>query len=100
MKQSTSKKIRKMLPLFLLVVLCGMASQAFAEACTYREAIMALEQGNVDRGMALMRMASRDGDQRAANFLQEQDYAQVVGVKDAFVAEAAPLVTGEKADFK
>ena len=40
-----------------------------AGACTYSEAIMALERGNTVRGMALLRMASRDGDPRATRRL-------------------------------
>ncbi len=50
------------------------ASPAVAGACTYREAIMALERGNAVRGMTLMRMASRDGDPRAAAYLREKDF--------------------------
>lgn len=57
-----------------LVSLMGavLSASAGAEACTYREAIMALEQGNSPRGMALMRMASSDGNSRAAEFLMRQ----------------------------
>lgn len=42
------------------------------EACTWSEALLALEQGNQTRGMALMRMAAGDGDQRAALWLRER----------------------------
>ncbi len=42
-------------------------------ACTYNEAIMAFNNGNLVRGQALMRMAARDGDQRAMNFLASYD---------------------------
>jgi len=51
--------------LLIGVVLAAFAGSVQAEACTYREAIMALEQGNTVRGLALLRMASRDGDPRA-----------------------------------
>ena len=57
-----------------LIALAATNGVAWAEACTYREAIMALEQGNALRGMALMRMASRDGDQRASQYLDEKDH--------------------------
>lgn len=40
-----------------------------AEACTYNEALLALKQGNMTRGQALMKMAANDGDQRALDFL-------------------------------
>jgi hypothetical protein len=53
--------------LFLLVIFASGLVQA--SACTYREAIMALERGNTTRGMALMRMANRDGDKRAGDYL-------------------------------
>lgn len=51
--------------LFLLVG----ASSVLAGACAYSGALMAMERGNAVRGMALMRMASRDGDPRAAQYL-------------------------------
>ena len=56
-------------------VLLAMASSSVysAGACTYREAIMALERGNSVRGVALMRMAHRDGDERASQFLAKLD---------------------------
>ena len=38
-------------------------------ACTYSEALMAFNNGNLVRGQALMNMAARDGDQRAVRFL-------------------------------
>jgi hypothetical protein len=56
------------LPLLLASGLVTSGS-ALAEACTYGEAIMALEQGNTVRGMVLMRMANRDGDERANRYL-------------------------------
>ena len=53
--------------LFLLLLLAS--GSAHAEACTYGEAIMALGQGNTVRGLVLMRMANRDGDERANRYL-------------------------------
>jgi hypothetical protein len=50
-----------------------LSSAVWAEACTYREALMALEQGNTGRGLALMRMARRDGDRRAEAYLVQRD---------------------------
>ena len=62
--------LQKSLLFLLLLVGSSVASgSVHAEACTYREAIMALEQGNAVRGMALMRMANRDGDERANRYL-------------------------------
>lgn len=62
---------RLYLPLRLafLLLLLAFAGQAVAESCAYREGIMALQQGNPVRGMALLRMASRDGDARASQAL-------------------------------
>jgi len=65
--------------LFLLLILVGgplHVGAVSADACTYGEAIMALEKGNAVRGMALMRMASRDGDSRAEDYLRGQDYRE------------------------
>ena len=42
-------------------------------ACTYSEAVMAFNNGNLVRGQALMKMAARDGDQRAVRFLAKND---------------------------
>jgi hypothetical protein len=42
-------------------------------ACTYSEAVMAFNSGNLVRGQALMKMAARDGDQRAVRFLASSD---------------------------
>ncbi len=47
-----------------------MTTQVFAEACTYHEAILAFQSGNSIRGHALMRMAVKDGDHRAVEFLR------------------------------
>lgn len=42
-------------------------------ACTYSEAVMAYNKGNLIRGQALMKMAARDGDARAVRFLAHVD---------------------------
>lgn len=65
---------------FLLLLATSSASHA--GACTYREAIMALEQGNAVRGMALMRMASRDGDGRATSYLARLAAEREVALDD------------------
>ena len=64
--------------LFTMALLAGGVpgvSLAGAQGCSYGEARMALENGNAVRGLALMRMANRDGDPRAEAFLRKQDYA-------------------------
>ena len=71
--------------LFLLLLLAS--GSALAGACTYREAVMALEQGNTIRGMALMRMASRDGDERASHYFVVMD--RVVRDRQIEIATAA-----------
>ncbi len=56
--------------LFLSVVSTGVfCANAYAAACSYNEAILALKGGNEIRGMALLNMAARDGDQRAVKYL-------------------------------
>ena len=42
-------------------------------ACTYNGAVMAYNSGNLLRGHALMKMAARDGDRRAVQFLGSND---------------------------
>ena len=54
--------LRKLSFISLLVAL--QPGNGFA-ACTYNEAIMAMDRGNSVRAMALMNMAAKDGDQRA-----------------------------------
>ena len=61
----------KKLPLICLI--CSLSGAVMAGSCAYREALMALEKGNVVRGMALMRMADRDGDRRASHYLATRD---------------------------
>jgi len=45
------------------------ANVLFAEACTYNEAKLALEKGNQTRGLSLMKMAAKDGDKRAVQYI-------------------------------
>lgn len=59
-------------------IICAVLLSAFLTfnvqaACTYSEAVMALNKGNLVRGQALMKMAARDGDQRAVSFLASSD---------------------------
>ena len=63
----------KILLFLLLLISLAASASAIAGACTYGEAIMALEQGNTVRGMALMRMAKRDGDERAGRYFIVRD---------------------------
>jgi hypothetical protein len=60
---------RKAIQALGILLLLAVSTAIQAGACTYREAIMAMERGNMVRGMALMRMASRDGDGRAVRYL-------------------------------
>ena len=57
------------------------SSQAFAEACTYNEAKLALQNGNQVRGLSLMKMAANDGDDRAVSFLANIAKNQIVRVE-------------------
>ena len=85
------------------------SASVMAEACSYREAIMAFERGNDVRGMVLMRMANRDGDVRATEYLAQSFRRQEpvlsattttpsltasvkgASVKSALVKEISPL---------
>jgi hypothetical protein len=58
------------------------ASAVNAEACTYNEALMAFQQGNTVRGQALLSMAAKDGDQRAAALFSALQEALKEGVND------------------
>lgn len=62
------------------------------QACTYNEALLALQQGNTIRGQALMKMAASDGDQRAVKFLASfETLAEKQGI------EKLPLVSTAQA---
>jgi len=41
------------------------STQVHAEACSYDEAVLALQRGNTVRAHALLKMAASDGDKRA-----------------------------------
>jgi len=66
MKNARSSGILLLLTVLSTGVFCA---NAYAEACSYNEAILALKSGNETRGMALLNMAARDGDQRAVKYL-------------------------------
>ena len=53
----------------LVMVSLSLPLLASAEPCTYREAIMAYQNGNTVRGDALMKIAANDGDNRAVVYL-------------------------------
>ena len=77
MPDSLTIRLSKLALAFLAsgVLLVG---EVYADACTYGEAVMALKQGNAVRGLALMRMASRDGDRRAERYLRSQDAVAIL----------------------
>jgi len=54
----------------LFVLLSTWSTALLAEACTYKDGILAFEQNNPKRGMALMIMAANDRDLRAEKFLK------------------------------
>jgi len=63
---------QKCLTIFVFAACTTVATTAvYAEACTYNEAMMAFQQGNVVRGQALLSMAAKDGDQRAIALFAE-----------------------------
>lgn len=66
MKNTRLQGLLLLLGALLPAVFCA---NAYAEACSYNEAILALKGGNEIRGMALLNMAVRDGDQRAVKYL-------------------------------
>ena len=59
----------------LLGVGLGTSLSTYA-ACTLNEAKIALQKGNPVRGLALMKMAARDGDQRANQYLAQLAHTQ------------------------
>ena len=67
-------------------VLISMLSAASVHAaCTYDEAVIAFSGGNLVRGQALMKMAARDGDQRAVRILTLYEHASNERNKGHFV---------------
>lgn len=61
--------LRPVIKICIAIVFALSVSNVYAEACTYSEAMMALNNGNLVRGQALMKMAARDGDTRAVTFI-------------------------------
>lgn len=49
----------------MIFMLFFVSTQVHAEACSYDEAILALQRGNTVRAHALLKMAASDGDKRA-----------------------------------
>ncbi|NOX75716.1 MAG: hypothetical protein GXP17_03685 [Gammaproteobacteria bacterium] len=81
------KYLGRMIVLAALGVVASVSTGTMAAgACTYGEALMALEQNNTLRAMALMRMASADGDMRATAFLAGREQAPAV------LATVAPMI--------
>jgi hypothetical protein len=66
--------LRPVIVIFTVLIVALLSSNVHA-ACTYNEAVMAFNNGNQIRGHALMRMAARDGDQRAVHFLNSNELA-------------------------
>ncbi|WP_455366635.1 hypothetical protein [Kaarinaea lacus] len=66
--------LRPVITLFTVLFVVLLSSNVHA-ACTYNEAMMAFKNGNQIRGQALMKMAARDGDQRAVHFLNSSELA-------------------------
>ena len=74
------------------IIICAVLLSAFLTlnvqaACTYSEAVMAFNNGNLVRGQALMKMAARDGDQRAVRFLASSDANVHQGKRDDYRQE-------------
>lgn len=57
--------------IFFIVAMSVFSMNAVAEACSYREALIAYQNGNNIRGHALMKMAANDGDRRALTYLNQ-----------------------------
>lgn len=84
---SLKQILLKTVPLFAMLLVAMsllLTKPAFAEACTYNEAIIAFKQGNEIRGMALLKMAVNDGDTRAQHLLalKQQNKAATMLVMD------------------
>lgn len=58
--------IRRLLNVLVFVGSAVAMAAVNAQACTYNEALLAFQQGNLVRGFALLTMAAKDGDRRAA----------------------------------
>ena len=66
--------LRPVIVIFTVLIVALLSSNVHA-ACTYNEAVIAFNSGNQIRGHALMKMAARDGDQRAVHFLNANELA-------------------------
>jgi len=61
----------RLFSILLLGFFVTIGPRVFAEACTYDEAIQALQKGNHIRAVTLLHMAARDGDKRASKLMAE-----------------------------
>lgn len=74
--------MNKMAASILLVFSACWSSLLWAEACSYREALIAYQQGNLVRAQALMKMAANDGDPRAKEFLHTNVKTELVANRE------------------
>jgi len=69
------------------IFLTCFSSTILAEACTYKEALLAFENNNERRGVTLMRMAAIDGDVRAIKYLElDKTTRQMIASKTATIS--------------
>jgi len=79
----------KSVKVIIIVFGSALLSANVHAACTYNEAMMAFNNGNQIRGQALMRMAARDGDDRAVHFLNSKSIAVMDGQSEQSMAQPA-----------
>ena len=76
------------------------STQVHAEACTYDEAILALQQGNAVRAHALLQMAARDGDARAQQMVSALEIPLAIDKQNQELQRklSAPLISISHSD--
>jgi len=70
----------------IFIFLIILSFNCFAEACTYNEAIAALQHNNQHRGLNLMRMAAKDGDERAILYLNTMNTKNKIALNQVHLA--------------
>ena len=99
MRHSQRLLVTLLLKAVVVIGCVGSISVVSAEACTYNEALMAFQQGNIVRGQTLLSMAAKDGDQRAIKlFSSLQDVVQ--DGDDNAVAALRTLLASETGEQK
>ena len=89
----------KIVNVIIIVFSTVLLSAHVHAACTYNEAVMAFNNGNQIRGHALMKMAARDGDERAVHFLNSNGVVSVISNSKSSTEQSESRQAGKALNF-